>query len=86
MYVIEFKDMWIKREGGMSLCHVLKDAQAEREVSELLEKYVEDIAELINVKLAAMQDMYKIPENEIKRVRELVEELRQIEGMRCKEQ
>jgi hypothetical protein len=85
MYIIEFQEKWVKREGKLSFCKVLKDEKAEDEVSVLLDQYVNDVSELISMKLKTLQDKYTITPTEIKRIKELIEELRSAEQMRHKE-
>jgi non-homologous end joining protein Ku len=64
---------------------VLKDEKVEHEVSELLDQYINDLAELIGAKLSKIKEKYEVPENEVKRIKELVEELRHAHEMKCKE-
>lgn len=76
MYIIEFKESWVKRDGKISFCKVLKDEKAEKEVSGLLDQYVRDVSELISLKLAKIAQKYDVSQTEIARINELVEELK----------
>lgn len=76
MYIIEFKESWVKKDGKVSFCKVLKDAGAEKEVSTLLDQYVKDIYELIMLKLSRVEEKFDVSKSEINRIKELVEELK----------
>lgn len=75
MYIIEYKDSWVKKHGKLSFCKVFKDQKAEEEVSFLMEKYLTDLSHLIDAKLSSLEHTYQIPKKEIKRLKELISEL-----------
>lgn len=76
MYIIEYKNKWLKKEGKLSLCRVFRDKGAEDEIALLMDKYLQDITNLIEAKLFKLADKYDIPKNEIKRINDLIVELK----------
>ncbi len=85
MYIIEFRESWVKKEGKLSLCEVLKDEYADKEVASILNQYIKDVSELINIKLSKIQEKYNVNQSEIKRIKELLEELESAHRMHTKE-
>jgi hypothetical protein len=84
MYIIEFEEKWITKEGKVSLCKVLQDSEVDTEVSELLTQYIKDLSELIAIKLSVIKKNYSVPEDEIKRLNELIEELKHAHEIQTK--
>lgn len=76
MYIIEYKNKWLKKEGKLSFCKVFKDKGAEDEIAMLMDKYLKDLSALIEAKLMNLSDKYDVPENEIKRINDLILELK----------
>jgi hypothetical protein len=85
MYIIEFNESWIKKDGKLSLCEVFQDSYADEQVASILDQYIKDVNELIQIKLTKIQDKYKVTDAEINRIKELIEELQSVQRMHPKE-
>jgi hypothetical protein len=85
MYIIEFKKSWVKKEGKLSLCKVLKDEYADTEVVSILNQYIKDVKELVEIKLGKIQEKYNVNPSEIRRIKELLQELDSAYRMHTKE-
>lgn len=75
MYIIEYKDSWVKKEGKLSFCKVFKNEDAGEEVSLLMEQYIQDLISLIELDLCSLEQKFNIPKKEIEKLRELISEL-----------
>lgn len=75
MYIIEFNERWVKKDGKLSFCKVVLDKDKDDDVSEVINEYVSDLRKLIDVKIDQIKANYKLNDKDLKSLKELVDEL-----------
>ncbi len=71
----------VNAKSGVSIYRVLRDEASFTDL--LVDKYEKDVKELLNAKLERLTHVYKVPEKEIKRIKELISEVEKVSAIKC---
>ncbi len=82
MYIVEFRDSWVKKQGKLSFCKVVKNKKAKENLEVLYKQYLRDLSDLLFLKLTEIEESYDVASEEIQKIKELITELKHAKGLK----